>query len=80
MKTKTLWILAALALGCGTDDETGVLEVRLSGEEASREGYPVGTGDGVYGMGTVEAKDEGRDSSGGQRQHPDGRKQSGHGR
>ncbi|MAQ17971.1 MAG: hypothetical protein CMN30_24635 [Sandaracinus sp.] len=47
MKTKTLWILAALALGCGTDDETGVLEVRLSGEEASREGYPVGTGDDV---------------------------------
>ena len=54
MKTKTLWILAALALGCGTDDETGVLEVRLSGEEASREGYPVGTGDDVIAFACVD--------------------------
>lgn len=40
--------MALLALAaCGESGANGTLEVRLSGEEASREGFPVGTGDDV---------------------------------
>lgn len=45
--TTMLWLSLAWALACGDTGSTGTLEVRLSGEEASREGFPVGTGDDV---------------------------------
>ena len=46
--TKRMMTMMGMALalaGCGDSGGTGTLEVRLSGEEASREGFPVGTGD-----------------------------------
>ena len=38
-------MLMALLAGCGSEDGTGTLELRLSGEEASRQGFPVGSGE-----------------------------------
>jgi len=47
MKNVNSMVLLMAVAACGDSGASGVLEVRLSGEEASREGFPVGTGDDV---------------------------------
>lgn len=44
--TRTIGLMMLL-VACGGSDAIGTLEVQLSGEEASREGYPVGSGEDV---------------------------------